>query len=120
MSALPSGTGVAARLAPANPKTHGFLHIVRHGAGPNAIYIVTYHRLNHEGPSGSQRLEGHPKPLLAEGAQALIELLERIGVDFHLNEVRGALEDILRLGSANIPDLWLSDEEMLEKGLVEG
>ena len=57
---------------------------------------------------------------MAEGAQELIELLERIGVDFHLAEVRGALEDILRLGSANIPDLWLSDEEMLEKGLVEG
>ncbi len=56
----------------------------------------------------------------AEGARELIELLERIGVDFHLAEVRGALEDILRLGSANIPDLWLSDEEMLEKGLVEG
>ena len=53
------------------------------------------------------------------GAQALIELLERIGVDFRLSEVRGALEDILRLGSANIPDLWLSDEEMIEKGLVE-
>ena len=33
--------------------------------------------------------------------------------------VRGALEDILRLGSANIPDLWLSDEEVLEKGLAE-
>jgi hypothetical protein len=57
--------------------------------------------------------------VLAEGANALIELLERIGVDFRLNEVRGALEDILRLGSANIPDLWLSDEEMVEKGLVE-
>jgi len=54
------------------------------------------------------------------GPEPLIELLERIGVDFHLAEVRGALEDILRLGSANIPDLWLSDEEMLEKGLVEG
>jgi hypothetical protein len=111
MSALPSGSGVAARLAPAKAKTHGFLHIVRHGAGPYAIYIVTYHRLDHEGTP--------PKPVPAEGAQALIELLERIGVDFHLREVRGALEDILRLGSANIPDLWLSDEEMLEKGLVE-
>jgi hypothetical protein len=112
MSALPSGSGVAARLAPAKPKTRGFLHIVRHGGGPSAIYIVKYHRLDHNGAP--------PKPLLAEGAQALIELLERIGVDFRLNEVRGALEDILRLGSANIPDLWLSDEEMLEKGLVEG
>jgi hypothetical protein len=112
MSALPSGSGVAARLAPAKPKTRGFLHIVRHGGGPSAIYIVKYHRLDHNGVP--------PKPLLAEGAQALIELLERIGVDFRLNEVRGALEDILRLGSANIPDLWLSDEEILEKGLVEG
>ena len=111
MSALPSGTGLAARLAPAKPKTNGFLHIVRHGGGPSAIYIVTYHRL------AGERVP--PKPALAEGAQALIELLERIGVDFHMKEVRGALEDILRLGSANIPDLWLSDEEMIEKGLVE-
>jgi hypothetical protein len=111
MSALPSGSGLAVRLAPAKPKTRGFLHIVRHGAGPHAIYVVTYQRL---GPDG-----GPPKPVLAEGAQELIELLERIGVDFRLAEVRGALEDILRLGSANIPDLWLSDEEMMEKGLVE-
>jgi len=50
----------------------------------------------------------------------LLDLLDRMGVDFRLNEVRGALEDILRLGSANIPDLWLSDEEMLEKGFIEG
>ena len=120
MSALSSGTGTAARLAPAMPKTRGFLHIVRHGGGPSAIYIVTYHRLDHEGPFPSLSAGPHPKPALAEGAQELIELLERIGVDFHLAEVRGALEDILRLGSANIPDLWLSDEEMLEKGLVEG
>jgi len=112
MSALPSGTGVAARLAPAKPKTRGFLHIERHGGGPSAIYILKYHRLDHAGAPA--------KPAMAEGAQALIELLERIGVDFRLTEVRGALEDILRLGSANIPDLWLSDEEMIEKGLVEG
>jgi len=108
---------------------------VRHGGGPSAIYIVTYHRLDHKGPSAPgnhpERKERAslpsaalgaspaPKPVLAEGAQALIELLERIGVDFRLGEVRGALEDILRLGSANIPDLWLSDEEMIEKGLVE-
>jgi predicted ThiF/HesA family dinucleotide-utilizing enzyme len=111
MSAHPSGSGVAARLAPAQPKIRGFLHIDRHGGGPQAIYVLTYHRVN----------ENHvrPKPILAEGAQELIELLERIGVDFHLREVRGALEDILRLGSANIPGLWLTDEEMVEKGLVE-
>jgi hypothetical protein len=77
------------------------------------MYVVTYHRLDREA-EGS-----HPRPVLAEGAQALIELLERIGVDFRLGEARGALEDILRFGSANIPDLWLSDEEIVSKGLVE-
>jgi len=93
------------------PHTRGFLHIVRHGSGPRAVYVLTYHRLD--------RVGVRPKPLLAEGAQPLLDLLDRIGVDFRLSEVRGALEDILRLGSANIPGLWLSDEEMLEKDLVE-
>jgi len=111
MSAHPPGSGVAARRAPAQPKTRGFLHIDRHGAGPQAIYVVTYHRVNHGGT--------RPRPIEAVGAEALLELLERIGVDFHLREVRGALQDILRLGSANIPDLWLTDEEILEKGLGE-
>jgi len=115
MSALSSGSGLVASRTPEKPKARGFLHIVRHGGGPSAIYVVSYHRL----ASGLNRIGAHPKPALAEGAQALIELLEHIGVDFALKEVRGALEDILRLGSANIPDLWLSDEEMLEKGLVE-
>ena len=99
MSAFPSGSAVAARLAPAKPTARGFLHIVRHGGGPNALYIVTYRRVEVE----TSRDAARPRP-----------------VDFHLREVRGALEDILRLGSANIPDLWLSDEEMIEKGLVEG
>ena len=120
MSVHSSGSGLAARLAPEKPKACGFLHIVRHGGGPSAIYVVTYHRLNSGLDSGLDGIGARPKPALAEGAHALIELLERIGVDFGLKEVRGALEDILRLGSANIPDLWLGDEEMLEKGLVEG
>jgi hypothetical protein len=111
MSALPSGSAAAAKLAPEKPKTQGYLHIERHGGGPSALYIVKYHRMEPTGPP--------PKPVLAEGAEALIDLLERIGVDFHIKDVRGALEDILRFGSANIPDLWLSDEEMVDKGLVE-
>jgi len=123
MSVQSSASGVAARLAPAKPTTRGFLRIVRHGGGPQAIYVVTYHRLeralDNQASVTPLRAGAHPRPVLAEGAQELIELLERIGVDFRLSEVRGALEDILRLGSANIPDLWLSDEEMIEKGLVE-
>jgi hypothetical protein len=116
MSTFPSGSATAARLAPAKPKTQGYLHIERHGGGPTALYIVKYHRLER---SHAERTGALPKPVLAEGAQALIELLERIGVDFRVKEVRDALEDILRLGSANIPGLWLDDEEMIEKGLVE-
>jgi hypothetical protein len=113
MSAMRTSSAVAsANVSPPKPKTHGFLRIARHGTGPGAMYVITYHRLDHS--EGS-----HPRPVAAESAQALIELLERIGVDFRLSEVRGALEDILRFGSANIPDLWLSDEEMIEKGLVE-
>ncbi len=113
MSTSQPGAAMAAKLAPVKPKTRGFLRIARHGGGPGAVYVITYHRLD------AQTENSQPKPVLAEGAQALIELLERVGVDFGLSEVRGALEDILRLGSANIPDLWLSDEELIEKGLVE-
>jgi hypothetical protein len=109
MSALPA-TALTTAPAPTPLKARGFLHIVRHGAGLNAFYIVTYNRLDRS---------IRPKAMLAEGAQSLIDLLERIGVDFQLREVRGALEDILRLGSTNIPDLWLSDEEMLERGLID-
>jgi hypothetical protein len=113
MSAMQGGSALtAANVSPPKPKTRGFLRIVRHGTGPGAIYVVTYHRLGQE--EGSR-----PRPVAAEDAQTLIELLERIGVDFRLGEVRGAMEDVLRFGSANIPDLWLSDEEMIEKGLVE-
>src|SRR5712671_5819997 len=112
MSASQPGAVIATTLATLKPRTRGFLRIARHGAGPGAMYVITYHRLAHAETS-------RPRPVEAESAQALIELLERIGVDFRLSEVRGALEDVLRFGSANIPDLWLSDEEMIEKGLVE-
>ena len=110
-----TSTGSATAVSPAAPKlkTRGFLRIARHGVGPAAMYVVTYHRLQ-------QAEDSRPRPAEAQSSQALIELLERIGVDFGRGEVRGALEDVLRFGSANIPDLWLSDEEMIEKGLVEG
>lgn len=109
MSVASSSLGTATQLAPSRPRA--FLNIARHGAGPSATYVLTYHRL--------EQINARPKPAVAEGAQSLIDLLERIGVDFRQKEVRDALEDVLRFGSANIPDLWLSDEEMIEKGLVE-
>src|SRR5215510_9019728 len=92
-------------------QARAFLRIVRHGAGPGAVYVLTYHRL--DGSNTASR------PLLAEGAQPLLDLLDQLGVDFSSSQLRGALEDILLLGSANIPDLWLCDEELLQKGVVE-
>jgi hypothetical protein len=94
---------------PPPQQARAFLRIVRHGAGPGAVYVLTYHRL--DGSNAASR------PLLAEGAQPLLDLLDQLGVDFRSSEVRGALEDVLRFGSANIPDLWLSDEQMLQNGL---
>ena len=93
------------------PATRAFLHVVRHGTGPAAIYVLTYRRLD--------RMGLNPKPVLAENSRVLIELLEKLGVNLELKEVRGALNDIHRLGSANIPDLWLTDEQMAEKGLIQ-
>jgi hypothetical protein len=117
MRALTSRPPVSAGPVQENPKTRGFLHIVRHGAGPGTMYVVTYHQLDR----GMEREAKpfHARPMLAESAQSLIDMLERLGVDFRLGEVRGALQDVLRFGSANIPDLWLSDEEIAQKGLVE-
>lgn len=111
MKASAARTGPCRKTATLSPKVRGFLHVERHGVSTSAIYTVTFRRLDRNGSA--------PKAVLAEGAQALIETLERIGVNFRHAEVRGALEDILRLGSANIPDLWMSDEELLEKGLIE-
>jgi hypothetical protein len=93
------------------PATRAFLNIVRHGTGPAAIYVLSYRRLD--------RIGTNPKPVLAEGSRILIELLEKLGVNLELKEVRGALQDVHRLGSANIPDLWLTDEQMAEKGLIQ-
>ncbi len=109
MSATPARGALPPDALAAMKKENGFLHILRHGTGADSIYIVTYHRL--EGSGGSTA------PRAVEGAQGLIELLEHIGADFHLASVRGALEDILRFGSATIPDVWLSARDLVEKGL---
>jgi hypothetical protein len=113
MRAFTSRPAQRAGHAQDKPKARGFIHIARHGAGPGTMYVVTYHRLK---PDSRAIL---PQAMLAESAQSLIDMLERLGVDFRLREVRGALADVLRLGSANIPDLWLRGEKIALKGLVE-
>src|ERR1700760_2132019 len=115
MSAIPQGSNLTAELPLQKPRTRGFLRVVRHGSGGGTIYVVTYHCLDRN----PQPLGKLASPMLAEGATTLIDLLEGLGVDFRLSEVREALEDILRLGSANIPDLWFTAEQLTQKGLTD-
>jgi hypothetical protein len=115
MSSPPLGQSTDLGLVQDKPKTRGFLHIVRHGAGANAMYVVTYHDLD----PARDHADPRPHPMAAEDPQTLIELLEELGVDIRRGEVRGALEDILRFGSANIPDLWFSEEQLTRKGLID-
>jgi hypothetical protein len=119
MSAAPQRSQLRSMLDSAlsseKPRTRGFLHIVRHGSGGGTMYVVTYHSLDRN-PHALGQLQS---PMLAEGATPLIDLLERLGVDFRLSEVREALEDILRLGSANIPDLWFTVEQLVQSRLTD-
>jgi hypothetical protein len=106
------GTSAGSLPLAARIQAGGFLHIVRHGTGSGTMYVVTYHRLQRDAkPVLAQ-------PVLAESPQLLIDILEKVGVDFRLREVRGALADILRLGSANIPDLWIA-EDAIPKPVIE-
>ncbi len=113
MSAIPSRQVAIDNLERRHIGTRGFLHIVRHGSGSRVMYVMTYHRLS------SSESASRPHPVLAEGAQSLIEMLEQLGLDFRQSEVRGAMTDILRFGSANIPDLWLCSQELVARGLIE-
>jgi|SRR5450432_2931364 hypothetical protein len=108
MSALLSRPPMGAGFVASKPTTSGFLHIARHGKGAAAMYTITYHRL--DGKVDRSQPRTIPLPVVAQNPQSLIELLERIGVDLGLGEVRGALSDILRFGSANIPDMWVRSD----------
>lgn len=113
MKGTAARTAASRTTATLSQKVRGFLHVERHGVSANAVYTVVFRRMDAGGSTF------RPATILVEGAQALIETFDRIGLDFHRADVRGALEDILRLGSANFPDLWLSEEELREKGLIE-
>lgn len=115
MSAAPHRSNAYSELPLEKPRTRGFLRVVRHGSGGGTIYVVTYHSLDRN-PHALAQLAS---PMLAEGATTLIDLLEGLGVDFRLSEVREALEDILRLGSANIPDLWFTAEQLVQSHMTD-
>jgi hypothetical protein len=67
-------------------------------------FTVTYYRV--EAPS-----EG-PGPRQVSSAMELLKLLESLGVELSLPSVRGALAELYARGSASIPEVWLSEQEL--------
>jgi len=61
--------------------------------------------------------DAHSRPVAAESAAGADQsCMERIGATSGISECAARWRILCALASANIPDLWLSDEEIIEKG----
>lgn len=101
----------------ASPKTalvkdslRGTLRIVKEGFGPISVYDVTFYVK----PGDANSLQA----LRLANSDALVELLERLHVDFQRAEVKQAVEDVLLRGTGYIPDLVFSQSDLREAGLA--
>ena len=100
----------------ASPKTaflqdsvRGTLRIVKEGYGQVSVYDVTFCVKPGDGIT--------LQPLRLASSDALVELLDRLHIDFRRNDVRQAVEDVLLRGSGYIPDLVFSQNDLSEAGL---
>lgn len=92
---------------------NGILHIVCHfdpELQKAAGYSVTYHRVESDG--------GAMKVRQFTTAMDLIHYLERLGVDLSHARVLSGLAELYARGSASIPDVWLTDEQVRLSGLA--
>ena len=87
----------------------GTLRIVKEGYGPVSVYDVTFCAKPGDGTT--------LQPLRLPNSAALVELLDRLHIDFRRNDVRQAVEDVLLRGSGYIPDLVFSQDDLREAGL---
>jgi hypothetical protein len=101
----------------ASPKTafvqetlRGTLRIVKEGLGSISVYDVTFCGRPGDGTS--------LQPLRLANSEALVELLDRLQIDFRRAEVRQAIEDLLLHGAGYIPDLVFSQKDLQEAGLA--
>jgi hypothetical protein len=93
-------------------KKNGVVHIVSRvdpALGKANGFTVTYDRV--EAPSDG------PEPRQISSAMELLKLLESLGVELSLPSVRGALAELYARGSASIPGVWLSEQELHRHGL---
>lgn len=101
----------------ASPKTafvqdslRGTLRIVKEGFGSISVYDVTF--------CGRPGAGASLQPLRLANSDALVELLDRLRIDFRRSEVRQAIEDLLLHGTGSIPDLVFSQSDLREAGLA--
>jgi len=88
-------------------KKNGVLHIVsrldpalRKASG----FTVTYDRV--------EALSDSREPRKISSAMELLKFLESLGIEISLPSVRGALAELYARGSASIPEVWLSEQEL--------
>jgi hypothetical protein len=101
----------------ASPKTaivqetlRGTLRIVKEGFGSVSVYDVTF--------CGKTDAGASLQPLRLANSDALVELLDRLRIDFQRAEVKQAIEDLLLHGSGYIPDLTFLQLDLHEVGLA--
>lgn len=88
----------------------GTLRIVKEGFGPISVYDVTFCV-----KAGDAAVL---QPLRVANSDALVDLLDRLRIDFRRPEVRQAVEDVLLRGTGYIPELVFSPNELKEAGLA--
>ncbi|HKW88203.1 MAG TPA: hypothetical protein VJN21_05550 [Candidatus Acidoferrales bacterium] len=101
----------------ASPKTalleeplRGTLRIAKEGFGPDSAYDVTFRARADAAPS--------PQPLRLANSDALVDVLDRLRIDFRRPEVKEAVEDVLLRGTGYIHDLTFSRTELRDAGLL--
>lgn len=93
-------------------KRNGVVHIVSRVDPPLGKangFTVTYDRV--EAPSDGR------EPRKISSAMELLRFLESLGIELSLPSVRGALAELYARGSAFIPEVWLSEQELHRHGL---
>jgi hypothetical protein len=98
------------KLAIVQETLRGTLRIVKEGHGQASVYDVTFCG----GPGDGASLQ----PLRLANSDALVELLDRLRVNFQQAEVRQAIEDLLMHGSGYIPELVFSQDDLHKAGLA--
>ena len=93
-------------------KNNGVLHIVSRSEpalGKANGFSVMYYRV--------EPLSDDSEPRRISSAMELQKFLESLGIELSLPSVRGALAELYARGSASIPEVWLTEQELHRHGL---